>query len=192
MAQTQTEIAEISKAVQEEKGWFIALGIVLILVGTSAIIFPHIATLSTNIFVGWLLVIAGIVQFIHAFRVKEWSGFAFEMVIALLHAIAGMVLLVYPVAGVIALTIYLAVIFIVEGVFRSLLAIQLKPEKGWFWFLIGGLASIILGVLLWAKLPSSAGWAIGLLVGLNIAIAGWVLLMIALSAGEPADDKVKA
>ena len=192
MAQSNTEIAEISKAVREEKTWFITIGILMIVLGTAAIIFPHIATLSTNFLIGWLLVVAGILQFIHAFRVKEWSGFAFEMVIALLHAIAGIVLLVYPVAGVIALTIYLAVVLIIEGIFRSMLSLQLKPESGWVWMLVGGIASVILGILLWAKLPSSAAWAIGLLVGLNIAIAGWTLVMLALSAGDAVDHEVKA
>ena len=102
-----------------------------------------------------------------------------------------MFLLVYPVAGIIALTIYVAVVFIVEGIIRALLAFQLKPEAGWVWVLIGGIVSVILGVMLYAKLPSSAIWAIGLLVGLNIAMAGWTLLMIALTAGGGADQTAK-
>jgi len=114
------------------------------------------------------------------------------VLVGLLEVFAGAFLLVYPVAGIIALTIYVAAVFIVEGIIRALLAFQLKPEAGWIWILISGIVSICLGAMLWAKLPSSAIWAIGLLVGLNIAMAGWTLLMIAMAAGGAADAKAKA
>jgi uncharacterized membrane protein HdeD (DUF308 family) len=192
MAQTEVGTAEVSQAVLEKRGWFIALGIVMILVGSAAIIFPHIATLSTKIFLGWFLIIGGITQAIHAFWVKDWGGFFWGLLVGLLEAFAGLFLLVYPVAGIIALTIYVAAVFIVEGIIRALLAFQLKPEAGWIWILIGGIVSIVLGAMLWAKLPSSAIWAIGLLVGLNMAMAGWTLLMIAFSAGGAASAKAKA
>jgi uncharacterized membrane protein HdeD (DUF308 family) len=114
------------------------------------------------------------------------------LLVGLLEFFAGLFLLVYPVAGIIALTIYVAVVFIVEGIIRAFLAFQLKPEAGWIWVLIGGIVSVLLGVMLYAKLPSSAIWAIGLLVGLNIAMAGWTLLMIALAAGSGADQTAKS
>lgn len=186
MAQTQAGAVEVSKAVLEKRGWFIALGIVMIVVGSAAIIFPFVATVSTKIFLAWFLIIGGITQAIHAFWVKDWGGFFWAFLVGLLEVFAGAFLLVYPVAGIIALTIYVAVVFIVEGIIRALLAFQLKPEAGWIWMLIGGIVSIFLGAMLWAKLPSSAIWAIGLLVGLNIAMAGWTLLMIAMAAGAKA------
>jgi len=192
MTQTEVSAVEVSQAVLEKRGWFIALGIVMILVGSAAIIFPHIATLSTKIFLGWFLIIGGITQAIHAFWVKDWGGFFWGLLVGLLEAFAGLFLLVYPVAGIIALTIYVAAVFVVEGIIRALLALKLKPEAGWIWMLIGGVVSIVLGAMLWAKLPSSAIWAIGLLVGLNMAMAGWTLLMIALAASGAAGAKAKA
>ena len=192
MANTDIEVAEVSQAVLEKRGWFIALGIVMIVVGSVAIIFPYVATVSTKIFLGWFLIIGGIVQAVHAFWVKDWGGFFWQLIVGLLEVFAGLFLLVYPVAGIIALTIYVAAVFIVEGIIKAFLAFQLKPQAGWIWMLIGGIVSILLGAMLWAKLPSSAIWAIGLLVGLNIAMAGWTLLMIALAAGGAADEKAKA
>lgn len=186
MARTPADVAEVSQAVREKRGWFIALGIVMIVVGSAAIIFPYVATVSTKIFLGWFLIIGGIVQAIHAFWVKDWGGFFWQLIVGLLEVFAGLFLLVYPVAGIIALTIYVAAVFIVEGIIKAFLAFQLKPEAGWIWVLIGGIVSILLGAMLWAKLPSSAIWAIGLLVGLNIAMAGWTLLMIALAPGKKA------
>lgn len=192
MTQTETDIAEVSQAVREKRGWFIALGILLILVGTAAIVSPHIATLSTSLLVGWFLVISGIAQAIHAFWAKDWGGFFWELIIGVLHTLAGGFLLVYPVAGIVALTIYMAAVFVAEGGIRSFLAFQLKPQVGWVWVLIGGIVSILVGVMLWAKLPSSAIWAIGLLVGINIAMAGWTLLMIGLAAGGSGKAEAKA
>ena len=192
MAQTKAVVAEVSQAVRQKRGWFIVLGIAMILVGSAAIISPHIATLSMKIFLGWFLIFGGIIQAVHAFRMKDWGGFFWGLLVGLLEFFAGLFLLVYPVAGIIALTIYVAVVFIVEGIIRSLLAFQLKPEAGWVWVLIGGIVSVILGVMLYAKLPSSAIWAVGLLVGLNIAMAGWTLLMIALAAGSGADQTAKS
>lgn len=182
--------ADIARTIQENRGWFIALGVVLILVGTAAILFPFLSTLSTEIFVGWLLVIGGVVQIVHAFRAKDWSGFFWEFLIGALEAVAGVILLSYPLAGIVALTVFLAVMFIIEGAFRAALAFKLKPHAGWGWVLAGGIVSGLVGVLIWAHLPSSALWAIGLLVGINIAMAGWTLVMLAMSSGTaPAEKK---
>ena len=73
----------------------------------------------------------------------------------------------------------MAITFIVEGVLKIVLAFNIKPQSGWTWVLVSGVLSAVVGIMLWAKLPSSALWAIGLLVGLNIAMAGWSLLMMA-------------
>ena len=186
MAKTPEGIAQ---AIHENRGWFIAIGVVLILVGTAAILFPFLSTLSTEIFVGWLLVIGGIVQIVHAFRAKEWSGFLWEVLIGVLEVAAGVILLAYPLAGLVTLTVFLAVMFIVEGAFRAALAFKIKPQAGWGWVLFGGILSGIVGVMIWAKLPSSSLWAIGLLVGINIAMAGWTLVMLAMSAGNPPAEK---
>jgi len=192
MAQTQAGAVEVSKAVLEKRGWFIALGIVMIVVGSAAIMFPYVATVSTKIFLGWFLIIGGITQAIHAFWVKNWGGFFWALLVGLLEVFAGAFLLVYPVAGIIALTIYVAAVFIVEGIIRALLAFHLKPEAGLISILICRIVSICLSAMLWAKLPSSAIWAIGLLVGLNMSMAGWTLLMIAMAAGGAAGAKAKA
>ncbi len=189
MAKTETDVAVVAEAVREKRGWFITLGILLIVVGTAAIVSPYIATFSIKIFIGWFLVISGITQAVHAFWAKDWGGFFWQLMIGILEAAAGAFLLLYPVAGIVALTIYLAVVLIVEGLIRAISAFKLKPEAGWVWVLIGGIASVIVGAMLWAELPSSALWAIGLLLGLNIAMSGWSLLMIALAAGGTSEKK---
>jgi len=192
MTETETSATEVQQAVREKRGWFIALGIILILIGTAAIVSPFLATLTTKILVGWILVFSGIAQVIHAFWAKDWGGFFWELLIGLLQTAAGILLLVYPIAGIIALTIFLAATFIAEGVMRVILAFNIKPQAGWGWVLFGGIVSFAVGAMLWAELPSSALWAIGLLVGVNIAMAGWSLLMLAIAAGNSKDETAAA
>jgi uncharacterized membrane protein HdeD (DUF308 family) len=185
-------VAELTKAVRDNRGWFIALGIILLIVGTAAIVFPFISTLSTTVLIGWVLVIGGIVQIIHAFGAKGWGGFFWEAVIGVLETIFGLILLAYPIAGIIALTLFLAAMFFVEGIVRTVFSFQIRPQAGWGWLLASGIISIIVGVMLWAKLPSSALWAIGLLVGINFIMAGWSLLMLAFAAEKSAGAEAKA
>jgi uncharacterized membrane protein HdeD (DUF308 family) len=184
MTQTNNEAAEASQIVFEKRGWFIALGTILILIGVVAIVSPMLATFSTAIFIGWILIIGGIAQIIHAFWAKGWDGFFWEIFIGLLQLLAGIILLTYPVASVIALTIFLAITFIVEGIMRAVMAFSLNPQSGWVWVLISGVVSIIVGIMLWIELPGSSLWAIGILVGVNIFMAGWSLLMLAFAAKE--------
>jgi len=182
--QTNSEISEASHVVREKRGWFIALGIILILIGAVAVISPMVATFSTAMFIGWILIFGGIAQFVHAFWAKGWGGFFWEMLIGLLQLLVGAALVTYPVASIIALTAFLALTFVIEGIMRSVMAFNLKPEPGWVWTLISGIVSIVVGMMLWMELPSSALWAVGTLVGINILMAGWSLLMLASVAGD--------
>lgn len=184
MSEASVDIDEVSQAVREKRGWFIAFGIVLMLVGAVAILSPMLATFSTAIFIGWILIFGGAAQILHAFWAKGWGGFFWESFIGLLYLLAGIALLTYPVASVIALTVFLAMTFIIEGIIRAVMAFSLKPQSGWVWVLISGILSIVVGVMLWMELPSSSLWAIGFLVGVNIFMIGWSLLMIALAAGN--------
>lgn len=188
MTQAETGETALRHAVRERRGSFIALGCLLILIGAVAVGSPHLATLSTELLVGAVLVVGGGAQIVHAFWAKGWSGFLWELVIGLVELFAGLALLAYPIAGVIALTLFLAVTFVMEGVLRMILAFAVRPQPEWIWMLIGGLVSTAVGIMLWAKLPDAGLWAIGLLVGINIAMAGWSLLMIALAAGRPGQE----
>lgn len=191
MTMSTTDMAVVAEAVREKRGWFIALGTFLIVVGAAAILSPYLATFSLKLFIGWFLVISGLAQIVHAYWAKNWSGFFWELIVGILEAGAGAFLLLYPVAGVIALTAYLAAVLVVGGVIRAFFAFKVRPEAGWIWILISGIASIILGALLWAQLPSAAFWAIGLLFGINITMTGWSLLMIALGAASVGSEKAE-
>ena len=134
-------------------GWLLALGILMIIMGVVAMAAPVVATIAIQVMLGWLLVISGIAEGIHAFMVKEWRGFLLELLSAVLYLGVGLLLLVDPLKGALALTIVLAVFLLVEGIFKISTALRVRDHRGWGWLLASGIVSVILGVLIWARGP---------------------------------------
>jgi uncharacterized membrane protein HdeD (DUF308 family) len=178
-AQSSTDVP---RTLRRNWGWLLAVGILMVLLGLIAIIVPNIATLAAELLIGWLLLIAGVGQLIHAFRERGWANVVLDIVGGLLYLAAGLVLLFVPVTGVITLTVVLVVLFIVDGVLRSIGAFRVRPDHGWVWLLVSGLLSIVVGVLIWTGLPGSAAWALGLLVGITLLMLGWSNIFLALAA----------
>jgi len=170
------------EALSRNWGWLLALGILMVLLGGFAIAAPAVATIAVQIMLGWLLVIGGIAEGIHAFMAQGWRGFLFELLSAILYLAVGVLLLVNPVAGALALTVVLAVFLVVEGIFKIIMAMRVRDHSGWGWLLASGILSLILGVLIWAEWPYSGLWVIGLLVGIQLLFTGWSLVMLALAA----------
>jgi uncharacterized membrane protein HdeD (DUF308 family) len=170
------------EALSRNWGWLLALGILMIILGVIAVGAPVVATIAVQFMLGWLLVISGIAEGVHAFMAQGWRGFLFELLSALLYLAVGILLLVNPLEGALALTIVLAVFLIVEGVFKIIMALRVRDHDGWGWLLASGIVSVVLGVLIWAQWPASGLWVIGLLVGIQLLFTGWALVMLALAA----------
>jgi uncharacterized membrane protein HdeD (DUF308 family) len=160
------------EAIRERSGWVLALGIVQIVVGVLAIGSPLVATLASALVLGWLLLISGVVHAVESFQVRAWSGFLLHLLGAILYMVAGLLVITRPVAGALTLTLILAAFLLVEGVSRMILAFQVRDHvPGW---------------PIWMKWPSSAIWAIGLMLGVNLLFSGTTLLMLALAARRTA------
>jgi uncharacterized membrane protein HdeD (DUF308 family) len=169
-------------ALSRNWGWLLALALLMIVLGLMAIAAPVYATFAVQILLGWILVVGGIAQAIHAFMARGWGGFLLELLSALLYLAVGALLLVNPVEGALALTIVLAAFLVVEGIFKIVMAWRVRGHPRWGWLLASGILSLILGGLIWAEWPSSALWVIGLLVGVHLLFTGWALIMLALAA----------
>jgi uncharacterized membrane protein HdeD (DUF308 family) len=162
---------------------FLAQGIVMMVLGLLAIAEPNVATLAIGIFVGWLFVVGGIFRALSVWQSRQMPGFAWAMVTAVLAIVLGVILIVRPLAGVLTLTMVLVAFFIVEGVASVVGAIQHRRHlRSWGWVLFSGIVDLLLAYLIWAGWPSSADWAIGLLVGVNMLFFGLSLVMTALAA----------
>ncbi|MFZ2447269.1 MAG: HdeD family acid-resistance protein [Syntrophobacteraceae bacterium] len=159
-------------------GWFIGMGIGLMVLGLFAVALPLVATFAVEVVVGILFIIGGIMLISHAFRWRGANRFATELLIGLLYAAFGLLLLAYPLRGAITLTLVLTVFFLTGGMFKIIQAFRIRPAARWGWTLCSGILSLILGVLLGAGLPGTAFWAVGLMVGIDLLFTGWSMLMI--------------
>jgi len=185
----EMRIAETRALISEKWGWFLALGIGLILAGIAAIAFPFLSTIAAKVMLGWLFLIGGVLMIIHAFQAPAWSGFLWELLIGVLYVVVGGYLAFFPLTGLLTLAIVLAALFIAEGIFEIVMAYRVSPHEGWVWLLLSGIAAIAVGVLIALGLPGSATWALGLLVGINLLFSGWSYVFLAL-AGRREHDKV--
>ena len=162
---------------------FLAQGIVMMVLGFLAVVEPNVATLAVTLFIGWLFFIAGIFRAVLAWHSRSMPGFAWSMLTAVLSVVLGLILIVRPLTGVLTLTMVLVAFFIVEGIASILGAIQHRQHlRSWGWVLFSGIVDLLLAYLIWAGWPSSADWAIGLLVGINMLFFGLSLVMTALAA----------
>ena len=177
-----------SQAVRTNWKLFLIEGIILTILGLLAIAVPPLATLAVEIFVGWLFLISGIAGLITTFGARQAPGFWWSLLSAVLGIAAGLVLLVWPIRGIGALTVLLIVFFIIEGVLSIMYALEHKRELTgqWGWMLASGIIDLILAAIIFAGLPGTAAWAIGLLVGINMLFGGSAMMAMALHAKSTA------
>jgi uncharacterized membrane protein HdeD (DUF308 family) len=152
-------------------GWFVALGVALLVIGSVCILGEVTATLATVLAFGWLLLVAGVFALMQAFRTRTWSGFFLCLLSALLRGFTGYLLIRYPLAGELSLTLILASFFIVGGTFRAVGAGALQFPR-WGWTAVSGIVSVALGVMLLMQLPVSSLWFIGLAIGIDFIFDG--------------------
>jgi len=173
---------EIQEALRKGAGWLMAFAILQIVVGMLAIAAPQIATLASAVFLGWLLLFAGVAQLVQAFQVRGWKGFGLHALGAVFYTLGGILVIARPVAGALTLTLILSMFLVIEGGGRIGIALQHRPQPGWVGFLVGGILGVLLGAMLFMELPSSALWALGLLLGVNLVISGVSLLGLGMAA----------
>jgi uncharacterized membrane protein HdeD (DUF308 family) len=160
-------------------GWFLAFGIVLMLLGIAAIVRSVASTVVSMVFFGWLLVFAGLIQFVDAFMVRQWAGFFLHLLVAILFAVTGVLMLVRPVISAEAATFLMSMFFLIGGLYELIAALWTHLH-GWGWQALNGVVASILGFLLLAQWPVSGLYAIGLFVGIDLIFYGWVWVALAL------------
>jgi len=163
-------------------GWLLAQGILLVVLGTVGLGLTFFLTLATVFIFGVFLVIGGGVQIFQTFKCKGWGSILWHVLIAVLYVLAGLGIMADPLAASTLLTLLLAGALVGIGLVRLIIAFQVRGLKNWGWPLIGGIAAIILGVMILARWPVSGFWVIGLFVAIEMIFGGWSYIFIALGA----------
>jgi len=161
-------------------GWFLALGIISILLGTIALVDSVAVTVISMIFFGWILVIWAIFEAIQIIRHRRGWHVLLHTLNAVLSLVVGLMLIRNPVGGALIITLLLAAYFTVSGIFRIVAALTLRTPE-WGWTLTSGVISLILGILVWDRWPVNALWIIGFFIGIHLIFTGWAEVMLALA-----------
>ena len=174
----------LAQTVREHWKLFLVEGIILVVLGLLAILIPMAASIAVTIILGWLFLVSGVVGLVTTFWARHAPGFWWALVSAVLATAAGIVLLLWPVSGVVSLTLLLIVFFVIEGVASIMYAFEHKKDLSsrWIWMLVSGIIDLILAALIWTGLPGTAAWALGLLVGINMLFGGAAMIAMALHA----------
>ena len=189
---TQSDIQGIQRAaaavMHEHWVLFLVEGIVLLILGAIAVVIPPLATLAVTIFFGWLILISGIVGLITTFWMRQAPGFWWSLLSAILGIVVGVMLIASPVIGALSLTFLLITFFLVEGAVSIMFALDHRRELSgqWGWMLVSGIIDLVLAAMILAGLPSTATWAVGLLVGINMIFGGAAMIAMALHARKAA------
>jgi len=177
---------EIDKEVSKHRGWYIFEGLLFLVVGALALILPGATALAVQMLVATLLIISGLVQAFLFFRRRErWWRF----ISGILSIVAGGVMIAFPAAGLVALSIIVGIFLIFEGVTETGMAFVLRPFFNWWWLLISGLLALTLGVLVFLFLPVMGMLYIAIAVGINMIFYGISLLILAWKAGRREKDE---
>jgi uncharacterized membrane protein HdeD (DUF308 family) len=178
----------VSAAIHRHWGLFLLEGILLIVLGTFAVLVPAVASVAATIVFGWILLLSGLIGLVATLRARQAPGFGWSLLSAVIGIAAGIILLAMPLQGTLSLTAVLIAFLLIEGVASILYALEhRKGSSGrWSWMLASGIVDLVLGLILLAGLPGTAVWALGLLIGINMIFGGWALVWMALHARSEA------
>jgi len=167
--------------------WAIAVSVLMIVAGILAIGVPLAAGIAVNIVVAWLLLFAGVGHLVFAWELRRVGGMIWQVLLGILYVGVGVYLLSHPVAGLLSLTLALAIYLFVEGILELILAFQLPANQARGWLALDGVVTLILGFLIWRSWPVSTEWAIGTLIGISLIFSGSTRLMLSLGARKLAN-----
>lgn len=163
--------------VEMGKGLF-WVGLVMVLLGAAAVIMPLASSLVLEVLIGWLLTMSGIVAVVGAMQFRGTGLFLWQLLAGLITLAVGLLMLLYPFQGLVALTVLIAAIFVLTGLAQASFSFWLRPAPGWGWGLTSALISLGLGVYILAALPEASTVVLGLLVGIDFLSTGLALVMI--------------
>ena len=167
--------------VRAHRGWFLFMGVALIILGTIAIGSAELMTMVSMMLFGWLLIFGGLFEVVHGFARRAWGGFFVNLMGGLLYAVTGLLMITHPGVAAVTLTLMVAMLLIVAGTFRIFVAFS-TPIHHRGWLVLNGAISLFLGFSIMSSWPISGLWVIGLFIGIDMLFNGWSLIMLGIVA----------
>ncbi len=165
------------KSVPSDKwGWFVALGVLMIMGGGIAFGNVLAATVASVYTVGIVMLVGGILHLGQAFRVKSWESAIYWSLSGACYTIAGIFAFFNPLLASAILTFLMAVALVVAGAFRIWTAFKLRPLAGWGWIALGGVLTLLAGLVIAAGWPINSLWLLGLFLAIDLVMQGLALI----------------
>src|SRR5215208_5815027 len=180
MAMSLEAAAEVMReAVKRYSLWYLIEGVLLVIAGMLAIIYPVISSAAVIVLLGWLLIVSGLLQGISLIGARHVPHFWLQLISVILAVLIGFLFLRDPEQGLLTITLLLIVFFMIEGISKVVFALTIRPFPHWGWVLASGLVGIVLSLVLWASLPVTAVWLIGFLLGIQLISVGAAIAYLA-------------
>lgn len=159
--------------------WYLIQGVLLVVAGVLALVYPFIASVTVVFLLAWILIASGVLQGIGLIGASNVPHYWLQLISAVLAILIGVILLSSPDSGLLIMTVLLIVYFMVEGIAKVIFALTIRPFPHWGWVLGSGLVGILLALILWANMPLSSDWVLGLMLGTLLVCEGAALTYLA-------------
>lgn len=175
----------VKRTLKQHWRLFTVEGVLLALLGAASVIVPQVASIATTILIGWLLFVGGVFRLATTVGAKHAPGYWSSLLLSVLMGLLGALLALWPVQGVLTLTVVLIAYFFAHGVASMIFAFSIREETvRWVWILLSGIVDFALAALILSGWPGTAAWVLGLLVGINLMFTGIALIFAAVGARE--------
>lgn len=173
---------DVSTDINKNSKVSLIMGALLIILGIVAIAQPAVSTIFAETWFALILASAGATKLVYGFQTRNEGGLVWKLLLGVLYIATGVMLFVYPLTGILTLTLLLGGFLLTEGVFELILAFRLRPQQNWTWSLVNGIVTLVLGGMVWFQWPFNAPWLIGTLVGVSVLFTGISRVMLSLNA----------
>ena len=154
-------------------------GIVMLICGIAAIALPWASGIAVVIVIEWVLLFSAVPHLIFTFHTHSVGGVLWQILLALIYGAAGVFMLMNPLAGLVTLTLVLAIFLLIEAALETALYFQLRRAINAGWILFDAIVTLIFAILIWSQWPSSALWFIGTIIGISLIFSGFSRLSLA-------------
>lgn len=171
----------IPPTLREKWGWFVALGVAFVVLGTIALFNEFLATVVSVYLIGWLMLMGAVAQIMHAFGVQTWSSFLWWMLSAVIYAVAGIAALIDPLLASAVLTLILAAALAAGGALRILAGFRARPQANWGWLVAAGVVTLLAGLIIAVGWPVNSVWVLGLFLAIDLLFQGWSFVIFGMA-----------